>query len=230
MALVFISNVEEGVRMGLWRMDETPAELLARYPQLQRLEMPYKNGARQREFLCVRALLLEMTGDDTLVIGHEDSGRPVVEGWQLSISHTKGYAVLMLSREKTVGVDIEYRSDRIVKIASHFIRPDEWADFFEFRTDKYGNPLPTAVQPEVKMLALWCAKETLYKLYSEDNLPYFDMRMQGYRMPDTDCPRGTIPVRGYSVRLRIDNLKRGEQTMVHVFINPDYCLTWAVGK
>ena len=157
MALIYIKDVGEGVRIGLWRMDEEPELLLDRYPHLRRLSCPYKNVGRQKEFLCVRALLMEMTGDEALCIGHEESGRPVVEGWQVSISHTRGYAVLMLSRTKAVGVDIEYRSDRIAKIASHFIRPDETAGNVE------------------QMLVLWCAKETLYKLHSGDNLHYFDM-------------------------------------------------------
>ncbi|MCR4957279.1 MAG: 4'-phosphopantetheinyl transferase superfamily protein [Prevotella sp.] len=76
----------------------------------------------------------------------------------LSISHTHGYAALLLSDDCRVGVDIEYRSDRVERIASRFIRPDEKAE----TTDE--------------KLLLWSAKEAVYKLFSEDRLGFFDMR------------------------------------------------------
>ena len=195
MALISIEEVCKGVRLGLWRMEEEPEELLSGFPHLRLLEMPYKYPARQKEFLCVRALLLAMTGDPKLRIDHAESGQPIVEGWQVSISHTKGYAVLMLSKEKAVGVDIEYRSDRVAKIASHYIRPDEMAETTE------------------QMLVLWCAKETLYKLHSDDNLAYFDMR--AVAPPDGN-------------ELKLENMKRSKQVTVHVILAPDYILTWAV--
>ncbi|MBO7139200.1 MAG: 4'-phosphopantetheinyl transferase superfamily protein [Prevotella sp.] len=210
MALISIEEVCEGVRLGLWRMDEEPEELLAHFPYLRCFECPYKHSARRKEFYSVRALLIAMTSDPELCIDHVESGRPVVSGrgleipekrrdtgagWQVSISHTKGYAALMLSRDKAVGVDIEYRSDRVAKIAAHYIRPDEKAGTVE------------------QMLVLWCAKETLYKLHSDDRLDYFEMR-------------AVAPPNGNE--LMLENIKRGQQVKVHVIPAPDYVLTWAV--
>lgn len=203
MPLLNITEVCEGIRLGLWRMEEEPEELLSGFPHLRLLEMPYKYPARQKEFLCVRALLLAMTGDPTLHIEHTASGRPVVKGWQVSISHTKGYAALMLSRAKTVGVDIEYRSDRVAKIASHYIRPDEMVGDFK-------SPTTETVE---KMLVLWCAKETLYKLHSDDNLAYFDMR--------------AVEQQG---ELILENMKQGKRVTIHVIPAQDYVLTWAVDE
>lgn len=218
MALIYINDVCSDVRIGLWRMDEEADELFDRYPHLRQLEMPFKNTGRQKEFLCVRALLMEMTGDDALHIDHLESGRPVIcrglqisdnmqipyNKWQVSISHTRGYAVLMLSRTKVVGVDIEYCSDRITKIASHFIRPDEMVETVE------------------QMLILWCAKETLYKLHSEDNLHYFDMRQvsvaQSDLMGENMCDDREVT---------LENMKRGELVTIHVTLTPEYVLTWA---
>ena len=226
MALISIEEVCEGVRLGLWRMDEEPEELLAHFPYLRRLDCPYKPSARRKEFYSVRALLMAMTGDPELRIDHAESGRPVVvgrgleipekrrdtevgdsqmtdDGWQVSISHTKGYAALMLSRDKAVGVDIEYRSDRVAKIASHYIRPDEMDGDFK-------SPTTETVE---QMLVLWCAKETLYKLHSDDRLDYFEMR--AVAPPDGN-------------ELMLENMKRGQQVKVHVLSAPDYVLTWAV--
>ena len=221
MALISIEEVCEGVRLGLWRMDEEPEQLLAHFPHLRRLECPYKHSARRKEFFSVRALLLAMTGDPELRIEHAESGRPVVQGWQVSISHTKGYAALILSKEdraesgkrdslqevSSVGVDIEYRSDRVAKIASHYIRPDEMvADNKSTTAD--CTPLTTE-----QMLVLWCAKETLYKLHSDDRLDYFEMRAAA-------PPSGN--------ELMLENMKRGRQVKIHVIYTPEYVLTWAV--
>ena len=44
--------------------------------------------------------------------------KPFLNGYELNISHTRGYAVLMLSEKERVAVDIEQRSDRVKRIAS----------------------------------------------------------------------------------------------------------------
>ena len=164
MPLISIQQLADDVRIGLWQMTEKPAELYAQHPYLQsfavEIDTRYKSEARKQEFLCVRALLHAMCPHETPVISHEPDGKPVLSnGWQLSISHTKGYAVLILSEHRTVGIDIEYMSDRVNRIAPKYIRPDECAPAV---TDKLLN---------------WSAKETAYKYYSADNLQYFDMRV-----------------------------------------------------
>ena len=58
-----------------------------------------------------------------------------------------------------MGVDIEYRSDRIRRIASRFLRPDESAS----STDD--------------LLTCWCVKEAVYKLRSASHLAYDQMRV-----------------------------------------------------
>lgn len=158
MPLVEIRTLSAHTRMGLWRMDETPERLCTLFPHLQQLSLPSRNEGRQREFLSIRALLTLMTHRDDLLIDHLPSGKPVVEGYHISISHTRGYAVLILSDAENVAVDVEYRSDRVGRIASKFIRPDE----------------PAATIDD--MLLVWSAKETLYKLHSSDSLDYFEMR------------------------------------------------------
>lgn len=165
MPLLSIESVYEDVSLGLWQIDESPEDFYRLYPHLQSLEeilnKLYRSDARKRETLAVRALLFEMTNNPELAIEHQQDGKPILSNnWQLSISHTRGYAALMLSANKRVGVDIEYVSDRVERIARRFIRPDEQAPDL---THKLLN---------------WCAKEAAYKFYSEDRLEYFDMRVR----------------------------------------------------
>ena len=72
-----------------------------------------------------------------------------VNSYQISNSHSKDYAVVLLHKHKKVGVDIENYSYRILKIEKRFISDNEYID------------------PKNRTLHLilhWCAKETLYKL------------------------------------------------------------------
>lgn len=144
-------------------------------------------------------LLAAMTGDSTLFIDHEPSGKPFISPascLSISISHTRGYAAILLSdsTETCGGVDIEYRSDRVQRIARRFIHDEEHAE----TTDD--------------MLVLWSAKEAVYKCYSEDNLMFFDMRM---RQKDDKT-------------LLIENMKRGIHAKVYYEITNDYVLTYTI--
>lgn len=164
MALISIQKISDDVLLGLWRIEETIEDFYSRYPFLQvyrkELEEKYKFEGRQKEFLSIRALLFEMTHDDNLRIEHLPSGKPTLKGWQLSISHTKGFAVLILSQTRPVAVDIEYLSERVNKIAHKFIRPDE------------------TVVDTMSRLVHWSVKETVYKYFSDEDLQYFEMRLR----------------------------------------------------
>lgn len=182
MPLQEIRQLSSHTRLGIWRMDE-----------------PWEESPRLRERHAVQQLLTAMMdGDTSFTIDHEPSGKPFLNSQssllhsQISISHTRGYAVLLLSDGSRVGVDIEYRSDRVDRIASRFIRPDE----------------PAATTDE--KLLLWSAKETVYKLFSEDNLAFFDMRA-------LSMGEGIV---------RIENMRRCEVVAVSCEFTADYVLTY----
>lgn len=126
---------------------------------LWKIEPDNRLNARQNERVAVACLLTEMLGDEAEGLDHLSSGKPVLAGWHVSVSHTKGYAAVLLSRTREVGVDIEYRSDRVGRVASRFLRDDE-------------HPGDMAA-----MLAYWSAKEAVYKLFSDDLLAFQEMRL-----------------------------------------------------
>lgn len=113
---------------------------------------------RQAEEDGVHCVLTEMLGYEPLV-EHNEDGKPMIEGYHISISHTLGYVAVILSRDYEVGVDIEYVSDRVNRISSRFLRDDE---VFADTTDK---------------LIAWCAKETMYKLFSSEHLALKDIKV-----------------------------------------------------
>ena len=210
MAVVNIREVYPGVSLGLWRMDESPEQLFDLYPHLlpyrSSLDDKYKNDGRKLEFLAIRALMYEMlrvngaskgllshAGDFT----HNGQGKPLFRGYHVSISHTKGYAALILSKKSEVAVDIEYMSDRVERIASKFLRKDERADSLDAK------------------LVHWCAKETVFKLFSEENLLFEDMRVKPFdTMADWACD--------------VENLKSGKTARVDFELAMDFVLTYSM--
>ena len=210
MAVVNIREVYPGVSLGLWQMDESPEQLFDLYPHLlpyrSSLDDKYKNDGRKLEFLAIRALMYEMlrvngaskgllshAGDFT----HNGQGKPLFRGYHVSISHTKGYAALILSKKSEVAVDIEYMSDRVERIASKFLRKDERADSLDAK------------------LVHWCAKETVFKLFSEENLLCEDMRVKPFdTMADWACD--------------VENLKSGKTARVDFELAMDFVLTYSM--
>lgn len=193
MPLIEIRQLSKHTRMGLWRMDESPEILCNLFPFLKSLEIPYHNEGRQKEFLSIRVLLFLMTKNPKLRIDHASNGKPLLSGYQLSISHTRGYAVLVLSTTDNVAVDIEQRSDRVARIAHKFIRPDESYSSIE------------------DMLLIWSAKETLYKLHSDDDLQYFEMQSKSIE----------------SRTLLVENLKQKKVVEINFELTDDYVLTYS---
>ena len=210
MAVVNIREVYPGVSLGLWQMDESPEQLFDLYPHLlpyrSSLDDKYKNDGRKLEFLAIRALMYEMlrvngaskgllshAGDFT----HNGQGKPLFRGYHVSISHTKGYAALILSKKSEVAVDIEYMSDRVERIASKFLRKDERADSLDSK------------------VVHWCAKETVFKLFSEENLLFEEMRVKPFdTMSDWACD--------------VENLKSGKTARVDFELAMDFVLTYSM--
>ena len=172
MALLKIDNLRSGAILGMWRIEETVSEMLVMMPSLEKLQHvldSYSRDARRLEVLSVHALVYIMTGDESLVVGHNEDGHPLLEGWHVSISHTRGYAAVLLSRQDEVAVDVEYVSNRVAKIADRFIRDDEQDETI------------------TRQLVCWCTKEAVYKYFSSQHLALLDIRLRNYELSSEGC-------------------------------------------
>ncbi len=201
MALLEIRSLCPGIKLGVWKIQETEADFYHLYPYLcpfcKELSDRYHNECRRVEFLAVRALVHEIAPDAGIDIQHNLIGKPLLSGWNISISHTRGFAAVILSEKSVVGVDIEYFSDRVERVASRFIRGDETA-------------------PDLThQLIHWSAKETVYKYDSEEDLQYKEMRLEPFLLQD-----------GYCI---VDNLKSNWKVKVFFEVTPDYVLTFTHG-
>ena len=195
MPLVISHSLPNGAQLGVWRMNEDASS----FPELyEEAEARFKSSSRRKEYVCVRALLREMNNGVLPVISHEPSGKPVLEdGTRVSISHTKDYCAVIVSDWHDVGVDIEYVSDRVGRIAHRFLRADEtFSDI-------------------TSQLICWCAKEAVYKLFSDDDLLFEEMFVEPFEARDA----GVLMVR---------NLKKGAVAEVSYHVTGDYVLAYSV--
>lgn len=236
MALINVREVYPNVFLGLWQTTETVDGFFGTYgflePYRQHVETSFKNDGRKKEFLAIHALLHEMLAicgkphgarrskglqdqskasqdqskasqglpvADVPMIGHAASGQPLLRGYHVGVTHTKGYAALMLSKSCDVACDIEHFSDRVERIKSKFLRKDEKADDLD------------------SLLVNWCGKETVYKLFPEDNLLFSQMRVGPFStMSDWAC--------------EVENMKRGEKVRVDFELTMQFVLTYAFRK
>lgn len=196
MPLIRINDIGTVAQLGLWCMNEDISSFGVWTDEATKL---YQSEARRREYVCVRALMCEMLGDNEIpTITHNADGKPLLsDGRLISISHTRGFCAVMLSSSCQVAVDIEYVSERVGRIAHMFLRHDEFA------------------KDTTSQLLHWCAKETIYKLFSSDRLRYEEMRVSQFDVHRKGC-------------LAVENLKRSLVVHVCYEVTPDYVLTYAV--
>lgn len=151
--------------LGVWKIEESSDELLAMLG-LQSEYLPFLQGIktekRRQEWLASRVLLKELAGEELLIAYHGD-GAPYLPGssLSLSISHTNGYAAVLLQDQETAGIDIEYHSNRVLKIRSRFMSPEEDAS------------IGSGYEVE-HLLVYWCAKEALFKMIRQQDVDFIE--------------------------------------------------------
>jgi 4'-phosphopantetheinyl transferase len=165
MGVIRNEHIENDCIIGLWEINET-FDTLYSMVSLNEEEKDtlygFKNDARQLEWLSVRALLNKLTQKESRIVYNEER-KPFLNdnSYNISISHSHKLTSVLLSQQKKVGIDLEFMSHRISKIAHKFINNDEYI---------------TNVK-ELEKLHLyihWCAKEALYKICDKKNINFKD--------------------------------------------------------
>lgn len=104
----------------------------------------------EREHAAVGDIIARFFGADARV-DHHDSGVPYLVGREdisLSVSHSRDYAAVAFSSERTIGVDIEQWREQLLRVAPRVLSESEMA--------VYG------VSSDL-LLRAWTMKEALYK-------------------------------------------------------------------
>ena len=180
MGLVINREIEDGCRIGLWEITEDFETLFGMTyledEDIRRLNS-FRSLNRKIESLSVRALLQQMTHPTARIVYHQQSHKPFLQdgAYNISISHSHKYTSIILGKNKLVGVDLEFMSHRIERVAHKFIN----------QQDKI------TLNPHTRREHLyihWCAKEALYKIcdkvdinFQEDlTIQPFEVDKEGY--------------------------------------------------
>ena len=166
MGLLINREIEDGCRIGLWEIAEDFETLLGMTylndEDIRRLNS-FKNLNRKIESLSVRALLQQMTRPDARIIYQKPSHKPFLDdgSYNISISHSHKYTSIILGKNKLVGVDLEFQSHNIERVAHKFINELDVIT---------SNPRTRRTHLYIH----WCAKEALYKICDKIDLNFQD--------------------------------------------------------
>lgn len=200
----------------VWHITESEEDLRAslQHPELFATKVAnLKTGSRRMlEVLAVRRALKELFYGEELQIDYDEHGRPSLHDPEdgrhlpyLSISHTADY-VAVITSDYPVGIDIERRANRVARVTSHFLKPDEMARLL----------LLSRQDDTLMSLFLhlsWSAKEAAFKILGPD---YYDLQhLTTISMISVESRLITLEVEG---RTRPMNL--------HFDYQDEYVLVW----
>ena len=197
--------------VGVWKVDETVEQLCAMFHQFSIYEADFQrftSDKRKLEWLAVRVLLKTLCGEEK-EIAYRSSGKPyLVDGSAyISFSHTNGYVAVALHPSVAVGVDIEQYGNRVQRVASRFVRDDEW-------------PSIVAGDEIYALLLHWSAKETMFKLM-DDVAVDFIKHLQIF--PFEPKETGTFNACEY-------RSEKKQKFQIHYDTHTDYVLTFACSE
>ena len=167
-------HITSSTYLAIWKMEESKEELLPLLSHHEWIDHTYsiKSEVRVREILTARILIKELTGDEKEVC-YNNSGKPSFadNSYHISISHTKGYVAVAINKDKHIGLDIEYISEKVKRVQSRFISETEYID--------KDNEL-------THLLLHWSAKEAMFKFIDVEGVNFLSNLFVWKFMPQKD--------------------------------------------
>ncbi len=154
----FIEEIVAGKnRLGLWRIDGSENRFERDFPALAS-ELSVRHPRTQLQRYASRLLLAEMLGEMPSV-SKDEYGKPLLPDhpFDVSISHTEGYAAILLGTGK-LGVDVQHYKPNVLKVRDRFLDERE-----------------LQMTPDIETTTLfWAAKEAIYKFNAHPGLDFRD--------------------------------------------------------
>jgi len=218
--------------IGIWKIIEPWQDLLELFSDKTMYSnyiLALKSDKRKCEWLAIRLLLRHFAGTEKLV-DYKENGSPFLKNspYKISISHTKGYAALVLTENANPGIDIEYRSGRAWKLCSKFLNATELELLHNYPSEPalsaHQSGLSTATLPHpdiptqqsVLATICWCAKETAYKALQENEV---DFIRHFHIAPFIFSNKG-------SIRLKETKTPKQEVYCINYLIFDEFIMTW----
>ena len=173
-------NFNSTTQILVWKISESYAELFDTVVlnDKNRLRLDgMKSEMHQRGFLSVRKLL-QQAGYTDLDLYYDESGKPHLkdkDDKHISITHSHEFSAIIVS-DQTVGIDIELRREKIIRIADKFVNEKELSRLKFSNEDDYIR----------KLTVKWGAKEAIFKIRNQKGISFKDhIKVQAFEMEDT---------------------------------------------
>jgi len=207
MGLIFSKIVDDDCSLGIWRIGETYEELLSQLhlvPDELSTVGSFRNYQRKLEWLSVRVLINRMLNRPCRIV-YNGSRKPFLEcnTYNISISHSHELTSVLLSSKHKVGIDLEYMSHQIHRVAHKFINEKEY-----ITSD-------TGLQ-RLHLYIHWCAKEALYKICDKQDINF---KQNLTILPFEVSAEGVIV--GH-----VDNRLGHEEFLLHYITFDEYVIVW----
>lgn len=164
---LFYKKVIKNASIGVWEINESVDELYNKAKLSEKEQSIFdslKTISRKRHWLSYRLILPYLVKSEELsAIEYDEYGKPFLNNGvrHISVSHSGKFSALIVSPNRSVGIDIEEVDPKIFNIAHKFLNQKELTS----TVDK------NALQ---KLYVIWAAKESIYKLYGKRNLMFKD--------------------------------------------------------
>ena len=216
MPLFYQQDINLTTRLGIWKIEEDEAFFSRHVPLQREITHPHK----RLQHLAGRLLLRELyPGFPYELVRIADTRKPFLtdERYHFSISHAGDFAAAIISTDHRVGIDVELRTPKVMKVLHKFLDPLEMrlleSPLLESRLSKSGEV------PYRNETLFWSVKETLFKWHGDGGL---DFREDMHILSISGQEDGLIPCRFSPLPDPLID--------VHYRIFSDLCLTWAATR
>lgn len=183
-------HTESDCLWGIWKIEETVEDLLLYFAHPESYELAMEHlvaEGRRLEWLSVRALLLELCGEEKQIAYHSNGMPYLLDGSaNISISHTRGYVAVVISTQRIVGIDIEQYGEKILRLGGKFMSENE-LEHIDTENEIYH------------LLLHWSAKESIFKVLGEEAV---DFKEHLCIEPFTVEQRGVIKLQEFKTPLK----------------------------
>lgn len=160
MPLYLKDNIINNSKIAIWEITESLDSVIdmVNLADLSKSKLEsFTSVKRKKEYVITRVLLEILNYSDSNLL-YKTSGAPYLDdGKFISISHSRDFLTIIVSN-KNVGIDIELKRDKILKIAHKFINKYETAKFDI-------NNIET-------LTLIWNCKEAMFKLCKRNGIDF----------------------------------------------------------
>ncbi|MBL3656533.1 4'-phosphopantetheinyl transferase family protein [Fulvivirga sediminis] len=182
MPLHKIEKINSNRFLALWHIEESYEHLfeaVKKETEEYTMLTAFRHEDKKKEWLACRLTIMSLCQELNLPyhgVVKDEHGKPFLKGCdaEISLSHSYPYVSVLLDLKTDVGIDLEQKKEKLIKVQHKFLS--------EAETQNADNNIE-------KLGIYWCAKEALYKICSSEKLSF----KENIKIAPFDLkPKGTI--------------------------------------